>query len=124
MRYCMAGYFRKTVPLFILIASILACGLPAGSITPASPTNASSSDQVATVVAATLQALTPQSPDVATPKPPAGVLPHSLYFINNDAAGIAQVFRLETDGRTESQITFEPTAVSFYDVSQVDGSVA
>ncbi len=69
-----------------------------------------------------MQALTPTSPDSPTPQP-AGLLPHSLYFINNDNAGIAQVFRLEADGKTTTQITFEPAAVSSYDVSQVDGNV-
>lgn len=108
----------------IFALSLSACGLPTGS--GDSPTSAteppSSSDQVATVVASTMQALTPASPDSPTPQP-AGLLPHSLYFVNNDNAGIAQVFRLEADGKTTTQITFEPAAVSSYDVSQVDGNV-
>lgn len=108
----------------ILALSLSACGLPSGG--GSSPTSAteppSSGDQVATVVASTMQALTPDSPDSPTPQP-AGLLPHSLYFINNDNAGIAQVFRLDADGKTTTQITFEPGAVSSYDVSQVDGNV-
>jgi hypothetical protein len=104
--------------------SILACGLPGGQDQPSATKDAPSSDQVATVVASTLQALTQVSPDVETPAPTADeLLPHSLYFLNNDNAGIAQVFRLETDGTTTTQITFEPTAVNSYDVSLVDGSV-
>jgi Tol biopolymer transport system component len=73
-----------------------------------------------------MQALTPNSPNSqdSPTEPAADLLPHSLYFINNDNAGIAQVFRLEADGKTLTQITFEPTAISSYDVSQVDGSVA
>jgi len=47
-----------------------------------------------------------------------------LYFVNNDDAGIAQVFRLETDGKTVKQLTFETSAVDSYDVSLADGSVA
>jgi hypothetical protein len=51
------------------------------------------------------------------------LLPHSLYFLNKDGKGFEQVYRLETDGKTVRQITFEPSAVSSYDVSLVDGSV-
>ena len=53
----------------------------------------------------------------------AGLLPHTLYFVSNDVSGIAQVHRLETDGKTVKQITFEPVAVGLYDVSLADGSV-
>jgi len=76
-----------------------------------------------------MQALTPSTPsstDVAPtpPSQPSGLLPRSLYYLNNDSAGFLQVFRLETDGKTTQQITFEPSNVDTYAVSQVDGSVA
>ena len=104
--------------LLVLVASALACAAPLGGGQP------SSSDQVATVVAATLQALTPVTTDVEIPVPtPVGLLPHTMYFVNNDGTGIAQVFRLGTDGKTVTQLTVEPSAVGAYDVSQVDGSV-
>ncbi|MFN8427336.1 MAG: hypothetical protein U0X87_13905 [Anaerolineales bacterium] len=120
----MTKRLRVFTAIIILALSLLACGVPSNGAD--SPTSAieptSSGDQVATVVASTMQALTPSSPDSPTPQP-TGLLPHSLYFINNDNAGIAQVFRLEADGKTTTQITFEPSAVNSYDVSQVDGSV-
>jgi hypothetical protein len=83
-------------------------------------------DQVATVVASTLQAFTPNSPNPldSPTETPTGLLPHSLYFLNNDSAGVAQVFRLGVDGKSLAQVTFEPTAVSAYDVSFADGSIA
>lgn len=116
---------RILLAIIMLTVSILACGLPAGQDQPSATEDAPSSDQVATVVASTMQALTQVSPDVETPTPPPEeLLPRSLYFLNNDNAGITQIFRLETDGETLTQITFEPTAVGSYDVSQVDGSVA
>ena len=103
--------------LLVLVASALACAAPLGG-------QPSSSDQVATVVAATLQALTPVTTDVEVPVPtPVGLLPHTLYFVNNDGTGIAQVFRLGTDGKTVTQLTVEPSAVGAYDVSPADGSV-
>ena len=103
--------------LLVLVATALACAAPLGG-------QPSSSDQVATVVAATLQALTPVTTYVEVPVPtPVGLLPHTLYFVNNDGTGIAQVFRLGTDGKTVTQLTVEPSAVGAYDVSQVDGSV-
>lgn len=120
----MNKHFRILIALLILAFSLSACGLPSGG--GDSPTSAteppSSGDQVATVVASTMQALTPDSPNPPTPQP-AGLLPHSLYFINNDNAGIAQVFRLDADGKTTTQVTFEPSAVGRYDVSRIDGSV-
>ena len=47
-----------------------------------------------------------------------------MYFLNNDSAGLVQVYRLDKDGKTVTQITFEPVKVDHYDVSSVDGSVA
>jgi len=110
------------IALILMMLAALACGLPgSGGGQPSSP------DQVETIVAATIQALTPAVGTEATssPEPEAsGLLPHSLYFMNNDATGILQVYRLEKDGKTLKQITTEPSTVSSYDVSPVDGSVA
>ncbi len=52
------------------------------------------------------------------------LLPHSFYYLGRDSTGLLQVFRIEKDGKTMKQITFEPTAVGRYDVSPMDGSVA
>jgi len=108
--------FYPLIALLVLTATALACASPLGGGQPSSP------DQVATVVAATFQALTSVTSDVETPVP-AGLLPHAMYFLNNDGAGIAQVFRLGTDGETVTQLTFEPLAVGSYDVSMADGSI-
>ena len=114
----MKNRFRPLLVLLILTFSAFACTLPFATPQP-------SGDQVATVVAATLQALTPTASAGESPtSAPAGLLPHSLYFINNDSAGIAQVYRLEVDGETLRQITFEPSAVDAYDVSPVNGRIA
>jgi Tol biopolymer transport system component len=111
--------FKKSNILFAILTIFmvtLACANPLGGSAPAN---------VETIVAATLQALT------STPVPDTGVmppdsspdlLPHSMYFLNNDA-GLAQVYRLEKDGKTVTQITFEPANVDNYDVSRIDGSV-
>lgn len=50
---------------------------------------------------------------------PASLLPHTFYYL---AEG--QVFRLERDGQTVTQLTAEPVNVTDYDVSPVDGSIA
>jgi len=111
--------FYPLIALLILITTTLACASPLGG----GSGQPSSSDQVATVVAATMQALTPVAEPV-TVTPPVGLLPQALYYINNDSASTAQVFRLATDGRTVTQLTFEPSPVSSYDVSLTDGSIA
>ena len=86
---------------------------------PAQPAN------VETIVAATFAALTaPAAEASATPLPlTVSLLPHSMYFLNNDGAGLTQVYRLDKDGKTVTQVTFEPANVESYDVSSVDGSV-
>jgi hypothetical protein len=111
-----------------LLAAVLALTLAAPAC--ATPfTDTSPQTNVETVVAQTMQALTSvASPaPIATSAPPSGtsnLLPHPLYYLNNDSTGFLQVYRLETDGKTVQQITFEPSNVETYDISPVDGSVA
>ena len=119
----MNNRFRPIAAFLALTVVVMACALPI----PGSP--GPTTDEVATAVALTMQALTPASEveATATAEPeeaPPGLLPHSLYFMNNDSTGIAQVFRLGTDGKTLTQVTSETSAVGSYDVSGVDGSVA
>jgi Tol biopolymer transport system component len=110
--------FHLLLVSLTLLATAFACTLPFAAPQP-------SGDQVATVVAATLQALTASPSTGEAPAPtPVGLLPHALYFLHKDGKGFEQVYRLETDGQTVNQITFEPVAVSSYDVSPVDGRVA
>jgi hypothetical protein len=110
--------FYPSLAFLALISTAFACALPFGNGQP-------SGDQVATIVAATLQALTPVSSVTETPtSQPTGLLPHTFYYLGNDSTGLLQVFRIEKDGKTVKQITFEPTTVGRYDVSLVEGSVA
>ena len=108
--------------LFALLAVALACANPLSGTPPKQPAN------VETIVAATFQALTAPAPAVGiTPSVPpstGGLLSHAMYYLNNDGAGLVQVYRLEKDGKTVKQITFEPAKVDYYDVSSADGSVA
>jgi len=98
-----------------LIFVISACASPTGVGT----TQPSSSDQVATIVAATMQALSTNTPADITPEVPAELLPHTLYYLN-----YGQVFRMERDGKTVTQLTFEDSDVTDYDVSPEDGTLA
>ncbi|MCJ7432006.1 MAG: hypothetical protein MUO77_00820 [Anaerolineales bacterium] len=105
--------------LLVFLAAILACVSPVSTEQPAKP------DNVETIVAVTVQALTAPAAGITPPaQPPASsLLPRTLYFLNNDAAGLAQVYRLEKDGVTLKQVTAEPVKVTEYDVSVMDGSV-
>src|SRR5215216_6838872 len=113
-------------PAFLaLTIAVLACSLSPLGI---NGTQTPSPDQVATAVAMTLQALTPDA-DAGEPTPepstiPSGLLPHTFYYIGTDTAGLTQVFRIERDGTSQSQLTFEPVTVNDYGVSPADGSVA
>lgn len=103
--------FTTVSVLLILFITLSACTMSVGvDSTP------SSSNPVSTVVAPTLEAATPE---VST-----NLLPHSLYFLGRDNQALIQVFRLEPDGKTQTQLTVEPVNVTDYDVSMVDGSLA
>jgi hypothetical protein len=119
-RLMMKKQFRPLIGFLVLALASLACGLPSsGGESPSSP------DQVATIVAGTLQALTPAaSPVPSATSAPVGILPRSFYYIGTDGTGLSQVFRIERDGVTVHQVTFEPINVNSYDVSPIDGSVA
>ena len=106
------------IGLLVLAIVGMACALSFGGVPSASP------EEVATVVALTMQALTPVSEGGPTPEPVAGLLPGSLYYLGTDSVGLTQVFRIDRDGRTQHQITSETANVGNYDVSPVDGSVA
>ena len=55
----------------------------------------------------------------------ANVLPFSLYFLSNMGDwGAYQVWRLEKDGVTQTQVTAEAVSITDFDVSPVDGRVA
>jgi hypothetical protein len=112
--------FRPLLAFLVLGIAMMACSLSFGG----RDDPVSSQDAVSTVVAMTLQALTPVSGGGVTPEPVAGLLPHSLYFLGTDSAGLTQVFRIERDGTTQRQVTSEPAGVATYGVSPVDGSVA
>jgi hypothetical protein len=119
----MNNHYRPMTAFLVLILFIMACSLLPSGGGGGSPS--STEDEVATVVALTMQALTPVSDAEPTAVPEVPTLfPHSLYFLNNDEAGILQVFRLGRDGKSLTQITNEPSAVNSYDISPVDGSVA
>src|SRR5215212_5537701 len=107
--------FRVVSIFFVLLIVLTACTMSVGVESPPEP----SSDQVATVVAQTLQAGTPVA---ITPGASATVLPRSLYFLGKDNQSLTQVFRMERDGKTQTQLTSEPVDVLGYDVSSRDGS--
>jgi Tol biopolymer transport system component len=107
--------------VMVVILTLVACAAPT-----AENINQPTADQVATIVAMTLQALAAEEADTPTnvPEALASQLPHSLYFIANDNQSISQLYRLERDGKTKTQLTFELVNVTDYDVSLADGSIA
>ena len=119
----MSKNFRPLMAFLILTIVTLACDLPIPVPVPppqggATPTPPFSPEDVGTVVAWTLTAAAPGSPEtgdatatflsptLASPSPPgATLLPHSFYYLGTDSAGLFQVFRIEPDGVTRRQIT-------------------
>lgn len=109
---------KKIFAFLALLLLALACANP--FTTPAEqPAN------VETIVAATISALT-STPAPSTPvvgDSASSLLPHSIYYLAPDSAQITQVFRLEKDGKTITQLTFEPSKVEDFDVSLADGRI-
>lgn len=68
----------------------------------------------------------PQSQFDANPSSlvPKELLPNTLYYLGKDESGLIQVFRIERDGETVKQLTFESVDVKAYDISLVEGSVS
>jgi hypothetical protein len=114
---------RVAVGILAALLAILACTSPLAVVTQQPP---------ATGVALTLQAIASatavsrtDTESAASPAPPLPkLLTRALYFLDHDGAGRLQVFRLELDGHTLHQITFEPMSVDSYDVSPKDGRIA
>jgi hypothetical protein len=103
---------KKHLWLLPLALMLAACG---GLGTGASATPPT----VATATPATVQpaATTPAPTATATP----GVLPAPLYYLNS---ADSQIWRIERDGVTKTQITRESTPVTGFDVSRADGALA
>lgn len=97
--------------------SALACNIPGATVEP--------EDTLATSVAATLAAEGIFTPEENTVIPEdENLLPHSLYYLEEPEDGLTQVWRLERDGITHTQLTFELEPVLDYAVNPVDGSLA
>ena len=114
----MKRHFRFAV-FTVLVITVVACASPARITQP-------SADQMETAVAATFQALAPEmvASSTSVPNSSSSLLPYTLYFLGNDSQGISQIYRMERDGTTKTQLTFEPVQVWDYDISQADGSLA
>ncbi|GAB4440872.1 MAG: hypothetical protein OHK0015_37480 [Chloroflexi bacterium OHK40] len=111
---------RHLAPTLALLALLGACAPQV----PPQPTPAPASPTPAPAGAAPAEA-TPAGAAPASPTPANALLPRPLYLLQ---AG--QIFRLERDGTTRSQITYEvpfqpdAAAVTDFAVSPADGSLA
>jgi hypothetical protein len=104
---------KKRPALWSLIGVLLsACNFPM----QAPPRDAT---QIAAMVIQTLVA----EGATATASARDQILPHAVYFLSA-RGGNAQVWRLDSDGQTLTQVTQGSEPVEQFDVSPVDGSVA
>jgi len=103
----------------LVAASILACSLPAGGSTP-EPTLLNPESPLPTDTPST----PPDESPTEAPPEALSVLPAALYYLNNDAGGRLQIFRLDPDGVTVRQLTSEPVEIRMYDASPLDGRLA
>ncbi|HLE04869.1 MAG TPA: hypothetical protein VI729_09715, partial [Anaerolineales bacterium] len=118
------------LPHFLILpVVILLTGCSDGPTSGAGPPSALPSDAMS-IPLSSPSATPPDLPDSSARAPtsasaaPVELLPHSLYFLSNDDAGLSQLFLIGRDGETKSQLTSEPADVTDYDVSVADGSIA
>lgn len=116
----MNKHLRRFAVLVFLATTLAACVSPLGS----GQTQPASMDQVATAAAMTLQALAPEAADTSSRPLATNLFPHSLYFLGKDSQSLTQIYRMERDGQTKIQLTFEPLNVEEYDVSLADATIA
>jgi Tol biopolymer transport system component len=116
---------KLLIPTLIVAAIVQACA--SSSVTPA-PSQPATIAVAPTIAATPSPFAAPAASPTAASSPTASavpsLLPHSLYFLNHDSAGLLQVFRLDADGQTLRQVTSESADVNTFDVSPKDGSVA
>jgi hypothetical protein len=107
----------------ILLIFLVACR-PAATAPPDTQTTTPAPLPTSTARRAVLPSptATPEPAPTSTPEPP-NHLANSLYFIYGPS-GNRQVWRLEADGITFSQITHEEGTVDSFSVSLADGAVA
>jgi hypothetical protein len=110
--------------LRLALVSVLASACSGGRIAP-SPTAQPSSTPISypTPVQST-SAVVQNTPETVISTPVPGLLPHSIYFLNDMGGGNSQVWRLSNDAAVLTQITFEANPVTDYAVSPVNGALA
>src|SRR5262245_31419682 len=117
-------YLTITYSIMGLMTLLAACA-PANTPAPIVNTIPSLTE---TPIVSTIPAVTP-TPALAAPTtepthPPAlAVLPAPVYYLAS-AGPTQQIWRVDTDGSTRTQITKESASVTDFDVSPGDGSVA
>ena len=112
-----------TAGILAAVVALLACNSPLAVATLQPPATgvALTLEVIASATAASLSGT--DAAASSTPSAP-NLLPHDLYFLDQDRTAHSQIFRLEPDGESVHQITFEPSSVDAYDVSAADGRIA
>jgi hypothetical protein len=103
----MKKHVQPLAALFIMVFTMLACSSSFNVVGTQPPTEV----QV-------------NAPTEAVPDELTSLLPRPLYYLGKDSQGLTQVFRLEHDGKTTTQLTNELVDVLDYDVSLADGHIA
>jgi hypothetical protein len=124
MRKLMLRRYIVSLVCGLFLLSIFACNTPGPTLTPSAleePTQDLASPVEPTASLESLSTATTETVVESTDDPIEGILPAPLYYIS---AADAQIWRMEIDGLTVTQITFEPLPVDEIDVSAASGQIA
>jgi hypothetical protein len=102
----MKNHIRHITALLVIITSMLACS-SSFNVVETQPSSVPENTQAA-----------------ETSNEPPVLLPQPLYYLGKDTQGLMQVFRVDPDGKTTTQLTHESINVLDYDISPIGGQLA
>jgi Tol biopolymer transport system component len=111
--------FRFCAALLAFTVLVVGCAAPVGTVAtqPAPIEEATVNGTLELLITERAETTIPQTGGTA-------VLPQTLYFLAPDDQSVSQIYRLDRDGKTKTQLTFEPVEVTDYDISLQDGVIA
>jgi dipeptidyl aminopeptidase/acylaminoacyl peptidase len=120
---------RFLFALIVLLLSTIACSISVNTGTPDKQATAKvyaeqTSAALASVPTNTVPTPTPTETPSPTQEPAPSVFKHPLYYLSKDGNGFTQLYRMEVDGKTTSQVVQAPAGITDYDVSLQTGAIA
>jgi dipeptidyl aminopeptidase/acylaminoacyl peptidase len=123
----MAVQKRSYIALIMLLTASIACSVSLNTGAPNKQETAQAYAEQTIAARPTNTPVLPAALPSSTPTPQTlvpNLFNHPLYYLSKDGDGLTQLYRMEVDGKTTSQVISAPGGISDYDVSQHSGLIA